>query len=107
MTVVLFGLAAGAGTLLRWQAGRLMPRPLATLAVNVVGAFAVGLLSGAADPLATIVGIGGLGARTPFSTLADDVRNLWTASTAKAVAYLAATLTLGLGAAAAGLALAA
>ena len=45
-TVVLFGLAAGAGALLRWQAGRRLPRPLATLAINVVGAFALGLLSG-------------------------------------------------------------
>ena len=96
-----------AGALLRWQAGRLLPQPLATLSVNVAGAFALGLLNGAADPLATIVGIGGLGALTTFSTLADDVRDLWTASTAKAVAYVAATLALGLGAAAAGLALAA
>ena len=104
MTVVLFGLAAGAGALLRWQAGRRLPRPLATLAVNVVGAFALGLLSGAADPVATVLGAGGLGALTTFSTLADDIRNLWAASTAKAAAYVATTLILGIGAAAAGLA---
>ena len=106
MTVVLFGLAAGAGALLRWQAGRLMPRPLATLAVNVAGAFALGLLSGAADTMSMVVGSGGLGTLTTFSTLADDVRSLWTNSAARATAYLAGMLILGLGAAAAGLALA-
>lgn len=104
MTAVLFGLAAGAGALLRWQAGRWLPRPLATLAVNVIGAFALGLLTGAADPVMTVAGAGGLGALTTYSTLADDVRNLWTASTAKAVGYIGATLIGGIGAAAAGLA---
>ena len=103
-TVVLFGLAAGAGALLRWQAGRRLPRPLATLAINVVGAFALGLLSGVADPVSTVVGIGGLGALTTFSTLADDLRNLWATSTAKAATYVATTLILGIGAAAAGFA---
>ena len=104
VTAVLFGLAAGAGALLRWQAGRRLPRPLATLAINVVGAFALGLLSGVADPVSTVVGIGGLGALTTFSTPADDLRNLWATSTAKAAAYVATTLILGIGAAAAGLA---
>ena len=104
MTAVLFGLAAGAGALVRWQAGRRLPRPVATLAVNVIGAFALGLLSSSADPAATVVGAGGVGALTTVSTLADDIRNLWAASPAKAAAYVAATLVLGLGAAAAGLA---
>ena len=104
MTAVLFGLAAGAGALLRWQAGRLLPRPLATLAVNLAGAFALGLLSGAADTVSMVVGVGGVGALTTFSTLADDIRELWASSAARAAAYLVATLILGLGAAAAGLA---
>lgn len=106
MTALLFLAAAGAGTLVRWQAGRLLPRPLATLAVNVVAAFALGILSTAGDPLATIVGVGGLGALSTVSTLADDIRNLWNERRATAIAYLTATLVLGLGSAAAGLALA-
>jgi CrcB protein len=105
MTALLFTVAAGAGSLLRWQAGRLLTRPVATLAVNVVGAFALGLLSAASDPVATVIGVGGLGALTTVSTLADDIRNLWSDSTAKAIAYVAITLILGLGAATAGLAL--
>ena len=104
MTAVLFGLAAGAGALIRWQAGRLLPRPLATLAVNVLGALALGLLSGATDGVMTVAGAGALGALTTFSALADDIRNLWAASTAKAGAYIGATLIGGVGAAAAGLA---
>ena len=104
MTAVLFGLAASAGSLLRWQAGRRLPRPLAMLAVNVAGAFALGLLTGVGDPALTVVGAGGLGALTTFSTVADDIRSLWTTRAATAVAYVAATLVLGLGAAAAGLA---
>ena len=104
MTVVLFGIAAVAGALLRWQATRVLPRPLATLAVNVVGAFALGLLSTASDPFVTIAGAGGLGALTTVSTLADDIRRLWAANKARAAAYTGATLALGLGAAAAGLA---
>ena len=104
MTIILFGTAAAAGALLRWQTGRLLPRPLATLAVNVVGAFALGLLSGAADPVLTVLGAGGLGVLTTFSTLADDIRHLWATSTARATGYIAATLILGIGAAAAGLA---
>ena len=68
------------------------------------GGAAVGLLSGAADPVATVVGAGGLGALTTFSTVADDLRNLWATSTAMAAAYVATTLILGIGAAAAGLA---
>ena len=43
-------------------------------------------------------------ALTTFSTLADDLRNLWATSTAKAATYVATTLILGIGAAAAGLA---
>ena len=58
MIAALFGVAAGSGALLRWQAGRLLPRPLATLGVNLVGAFALGLLSNATDPLMTVAGVG-------------------------------------------------
>ena len=104
MIAVLFGVAAGSGALLRWQAGRLLPRPVATLGVNLVGAFALGLLSNATDPLVTVAGVGGLGALTTFSTLADDIRQLWAAGRALAVAYTATTLALGLAAAWAGLA---
>ena len=56
--------------------------------------------------LSMVVGVGGVGALTTFSTLADDIRELSVAEQAQpaAAAYLVATLILGLGAAAAGLA---
>ena len=46
MIAVLFVVTAAAGTLVRWQASLSVPvRAIGTLAVNVGGAFALGLLS--------------------------------------------------------------
>ena len=76
--------------------------PVGTLVVNVVGSFVVGLLVGAGvggAPLA-LVGIGFCGALTTFSTLALE---LWDAMAddrrVEATAVVALSLTLGIGAA--------
>ncbi|HSL56859.1 MAG TPA: CrcB family protein [Acidimicrobiales bacterium] len=107
-----FVAAAAIGTLVRSLVGRRWNRPgrlpLGTLAVNVGGAFAVGLLAGWDAPEATIVAVGGLGAVTTFSTLAAELVALDRAGRrTTAVAYLMVTVALGVGAAGAGLALAA
>ena len=67
------GLAA-LGALLRALAGHRLNRelPLGTLVVNVSGSFALGVLHGAAPPVVTAVGTGGLGAFTTFSSFARD-----------------------------------
>ena len=107
ITAIGFVGAAALGAVTRWQLGaHQLPRPLATLLVNITGAFALGLLDGWTAPELTVVGVGGLGAYTTFSTLADDVVDLGNRSRGAAAAYVAVTLVAGIGAAAAGLALA-
>lgn len=106
ITVVGFAGAAALGAVARWQFSvRRLPRPMATLLVNVSGAFALGLLDGWTGPGLTVVGVGGLGAFTTFSTLADDIVELWTSDRRLAAAYVALTIGAGVGAAAAGLAI--
>jgi fluoride ion exporter CrcB/FEX len=67
VTPVAFALSAGLGALLRWRLGRTY---LGLAAVNVCGSFALGLLADAGPAVATVVGTGGLGAFTTWSSLA-------------------------------------
>ena len=106
MTAVWFSLAAAGGALVRWRVGELLPKPLGTLLVNVAGAFALGLLDHATPDHMTVIGMGALGALTTFSTLSNELREIGRDSPPKAALYLGATLTAGIAAAAAGLALA-
>lgn len=85
--------------------------PWHTLSVNVVGAFAIGLLLGLAARLGLpgwwrpLLAVGVLGGFTTFSTFSLEIVEL--ASRGRLVvagAYLAASLVLGIGACALGLA---
>ena len=113
MTALLVVLGAAVGAPLRLLATRVAGRSpeLGTLAVNVLGSAVLGVLLGLADAPAgvvALVGTGFCGALTTFSTFgADVVRLLDERALGRAVGYLLATLVLGLGAAAAGYALAA
>lgn len=117
---VLLAVAAGgvAGSLGRWGLGVAAPPgpgavPWATLTVNVVGAFLLGLLM----VLVTDVwpdqryvrpfwGVGVLGGFTTFSAYTVELRGLLAAGDAAlAAGYLVGTLLLGLAAVTAGLAL--
>lgn len=107
MIPILFVLTAAAGTLLRWQASLTVPvRALGTFAVNVGGAFALGLLSTASADSQLIGGVAGLGAMTTFSTLVAEAIELDEISRTLAVRYVAATFVVGVGAAWLGLQLA-
>jgi fluoride exporter len=83
---------------------------LGTLAVNVSGSAVLGVLLGLAAVTAEVlalVGTGFCGTLTTFSTFgADVVRLLEQRAVGRALAYLAASLVLGVGAAAAGYAFA-
>ena len=109
MTIALCVVAlAGSGATLRWLAADCWPGGhRGTLAVNVVGAFALGLLGGWTGHALTVVGTGGLGSLTTFSTFAADTTNLADGpGDVAAVRHMAATLVLGVAAAWLGLAIA-
>ena len=105
---------AAAGALARWWLATRRHRrwhdhlPLPTLLVNVTGAFALGCLVGAdvAAPVATVVGTGFLGAYTTFSTFTREVHALDAAGDRRAaLGYVGLSVTAGVAAALAGLAL--
>ena len=114
MPVVAVVLGGIAGTALRLGLDALVPHtdaqfPWSTLLVNVVGSFALGLLVARVWPTAPSwlragLGTGLLGSFTTFSALAVSLVTLTRAGLGWiAVAFLAASLVLGLAAAALGL----
>ena len=110
ITAVAFVAAAVVGALARAEAGRRWNRhdgiAVGTLVVNVTGSFLLGLLSEATPPTITVLGVGGLGAYTTFSTFARDaVALVELRRAATAALYVGATLVLGVAAAAAGVAI--
>jgi CrcB protein len=96
MTPVLFVLVAAGASMLRWltiDALRSMRGGSGTIAVNVAGSFALGLVVGSEVESLVIVGVAGLGSFTTFSTMALDFT---TVPRHEAVGYLVTTLVLGL-----------
>jgi CrcB protein len=109
--LLLIAVGGAAGALLRHGIDVAAPDtllPWATLAINVVGAFALGLLPavaalGRSHRLALALGPGLLGGFTTVSAWAGQVRDLTASGHAvTAGLYLALTLGAGLGAAALG-----
>jgi CrcB protein len=111
ITAVAFVAAAAAGALTRMEVGRRWNQheglAIGTLVVNVTGSFVLGLLSGLAPPAVTVIGVGGLGAYTTFSSFARDAIALAAQRrVGLAGLYLMLTCVLGIGAAALGVAIA-
>jgi fluoride exporter len=117
VTAVWVALGALAGAPLRLLADRVAVARrgpgsvLGILTVNVLGSAVLGVLLGLRDVspvVLALVGTGFCGTLTTFSTFGFDVvRLLEERAVGRAVAYVAATLVLGLGVAAAGYAVAA
>jgi CrcB protein len=108
ITAVAFVVAAATGALARAETGRRLNRsiPIGTLAVNVSGSFLLGLLATTAPPVLTVLGVGGLGALTTFSSFARDAVALAEDGRAyAAAAYVTVSVGLGIAAAALGVAL--
>lgn len=100
-----FGIAAAAGTVLRWRISTALG-PGGTLLINLCGAFALGLLADTSGAAATILGTAGLGALTTVSGIFPESVRLSKASPLLALGYVSLTITGATAAAAAGLALA-
>lgn len=109
LSPLLVFVGGGLGALLRYLAALAVGGPLATLTVNLAGSFAIGLLAamipGEETQLRLFFMTGILGGFTTFSAFSLDAIALYQrGQPAAALAYVAATVLLGL-AAAAGLAL--
>lgn len=114
MVALLVALAAGAGAVARYLLDLAVQRrvhsglPWGTLAVNVSGSFALGLVAGSlTGDVAVVLAAGFCGGYTTLSTLAWETLALAEEGAAgSAAANVVGSTLLGLAAAAAGLALA-
>ncbi|HEV2770223.1 MAG TPA: CrcB family protein [Solirubrobacteraceae bacterium] len=107
MTLALVALAGAAGVTARYALGLLSASVWTTLAINVAGSLAPGVLVGAGRGLAPevrdAVAIGLLGGFTTFSTFSlQAVTEVEAGRVAAALLYVAASVLLGVGSAAAG-----
>lgn len=106
MTVLLVALAGALGVLARYGLGSAAAGPWTIVAVNVAGSFALGLLVGSdwgSQQTRTALGAGFLGGFTTFSTFSVQVvQDVDAGDTTRALAYVAASVILGITAAAAG-----
>jgi CrcB protein len=99
-------LGGGFGAWLRFIAGRLIPGtsfPFATLTINILGSFAMGLLaawlarSGGNESVRLLLGVGVLGGFTTFSAFSLEVVTLaQRGAMAAAALYVAASLVGGI-----------
>lgn len=98
ITAIGFVVAAGVGAVVRFGVRAVVPSdpfPWATLAVNLTGSLALGLLAGWQPPGATVVGVAGLGALTTFSTFAAEVVALAERHRALLAAYVGTSVVGG------------
>nr|WP_309611273.1 fluoride efflux transporter CrcB [Sphingomonas sp.] len=115
MNPLLVFVGGGMGAVLRYGVGRIAVvggwgAPAATLAVNVVGCLAMGLLAGwfvrgggGSEPWRLFLLTGVLGGFTTFSAFGLDALTLWQrGAVGLAAAYVAASVLLSLGAVALG-----
>ncbi len=101
----LLGAGGAIGAILRYSVGRWLANdrfPVATLAVNVIGSFLLGLVtfSGVGDEIVLFVGVGASGSFTTYSSFSFETVRLWeTGDRLRAILYSVGTLGLCLAAA--------
>ncbi len=101
VVALLVGVGGVVGAALRYGAGLVLGAPAGTLAVNVVGSFALGLLVAGGHRLdpRTRLALGG-GLLSSFTTYSTFALETVTAPPPVAAGYVLASVALGLGAAA-------
>jgi len=105
LTLIPVALGGALGATLRWLAGLAVTFPLGTLAVNVAGSLAIGLIwAGLAARWHPFVITGVLGGFTTFSAFSlDTLRLVEAGRMTAALGYVAGSVILSLAACAAGL----
>lgn len=108
-TLPLIALGGAIGSVLRYLMVTAVGAPVGTLAVNVLGSFAIGVLFvllGARDGWQLFLMTGVLGGFTTFSAFSlDTLKLVQTGQTLQAAAYVGASVALSLAAVALGVAL--
>jgi len=106
---LLVGFAGAAGVLARYAISSPVhgdALPWVTVGINVIGSLLLGILVSShtfSDDLRTVVGVGFLGGFTTFSTFSVQAfLDIEAGEPARALIYVAASVLLGLGAAAGG-----
>jgi CrcB protein len=109
MGALLVFVGGGTGALLRYGIGKAVGGPGATLLVNVLGCFLMGLLAGwliarsHAESWRLLLSVGLLGGFTTFSAFALDAVTLWRDQPLTAAGYAALSVLASLVALVAGL----
>jgi len=104
----LLGAGGALGAILRYAVGRWLTYdrfPVATLVVNVIGSFVLGLVtfSGVSNQIVLFVGVGACGSFTTYSSFSFKTVRLWeTGDRLRATTYAVGTLSLCLIAAGSG-----
>ncbi len=100
LAIQLVGFGGAIGAILRYLVGEVVPAesiPLDTLTVNVLGSFALGLVTaiGASTEIALLVGTGTCGSFTTYSSFSVETVRLWERGKLKrAVGYAFGTFAL-------------
>lgn len=109
MIPILVGVAGGLGVLARYAISSPVhgdPLPWVTVGINVAGSFLLGVLVSShtfSEDLRTVAGVGFLGGFTTFSTFSVQAfLDIEAGEPLRALAYVAASVFLGLAAAAGG-----
>ena len=76
MTVVAFFALAAVGSVIRWKTALFFGTHKGTFLVNVIGSFCLGLVIDLGETGITLIGIGGLGSLTTFSTFCANIDSL-------------------------------